>query len=635
MLPATYRFGPFVLDPDSYRLLKRDLPLPLSPKALDLLLLLVTRPAALLTKDDILAALWPDVAVTDNAITQVVSEVRQALEDDPASPLYIETVPRRGYRFVGAVQTVAVAPPGAPSGGGGSAARPRTIAVQDFLNVTGETDIAWLASGLAETVTNDLRAIREVHVIDRAVLARAGSSVAASQAARPDIVVAGSFQRSGDQLRIMARAIDPRTKAAVAHAKADGALADVFQLQDAIVTQLSSALQIRVTPHAEARIRARETSSLDAYRALTQGRLKLEALDVSEVPGAIQDFERAIELDPQYALAYVGLAHAGFWRFQASRARNRPDREALDSAIANARRAVEIDPELAEGHAALALLLAGAERPREAVAAGRIAVALEPSNWRHQFRLGTAAWGQERLDCLDAVVAVYPQLAYAHFGIAMVHVARGDLARADQVLRRGVEADAARSAGAERFPGGGLHWLLGLIRLASGDAAEARVEFDREVASKGRALFADEFAMDAFDGLGFAQLESGDAAGAAAMFTRALEQYPDHARSLLGLSDALLRQGQHSQAGAAVAQAGRAIDELHKGGRTSEALLATAFSQALAGNRSDAIGTLDRLMAEAPPGFAGWTLGIEPLLASLRGDPAFTAVLVRLAERAR
>src|SRR5215831_7103148 len=104
------RFGPFTADPAGYRLLKGETPIPLSPKALDLLLLFAGRPGLLFTKDDILKALWPDVAVTDNALTQVVSELRQALGDDPARPRYVETVPRRGYRFVATVESTAIAP---------------------------------------------------------------------------------------------------------------------------------------------------------------------------------------------------------------------------------------------------------------------------------------------------------------------------------------------------------------------------------------------------------------------------------------------------------------------------------------------------------------------------------------------
>ena len=104
MAPQTaFRFGPFRFDSAGYRLLRDEQPVPLSPKVLDLLRLLVTRPSELVTKEAILRELWPDVAVTDNAVTQAVSELRQGLCDDSTAPRYIQTVPRRGYRFIAAV----------------------------------------------------------------------------------------------------------------------------------------------------------------------------------------------------------------------------------------------------------------------------------------------------------------------------------------------------------------------------------------------------------------------------------------------------------------------------------------------------------------------------------------------------
>src|SRR4030095_8096781 len=112
----------------------------------------------------------------------------------------------------------------------------------------------------------------------------------------------------------------------------------------------------------------------------------------------------------------------------------------------------------------------GTARPRaEAPPAGRLAVALEPGTWRHQFRLGMAAWGAERVAALQTVVSMFPHLAYAYFGIAMVHIARGDLGLAESTLRQGITFERAEPGGAERGPGSGLHWLLGLTRLAPGD----------------------------------------------------------------------------------------------------------------------------------------------------------------------
>ena len=106
---VTYRFGPYTLDPAAYRLLRDAEVIQLSPKIIDLLLYLVARQPALVSKEDLFKALWPDVAVTDNALTQAVSELRQALGDDPSKPTYVQTVARRGYRFIAPVTTTAPA----------------------------------------------------------------------------------------------------------------------------------------------------------------------------------------------------------------------------------------------------------------------------------------------------------------------------------------------------------------------------------------------------------------------------------------------------------------------------------------------------------------------------------------------
>ena len=101
--PGAYVFGPFTLDTGAYRLLRDNVAVPVSPKIIDLLLYLVGRPSALVGKEELFRALWPDVAVTDNALTQAVSELRQALGDDPSNPTYVQTVARRGYRFIAPV----------------------------------------------------------------------------------------------------------------------------------------------------------------------------------------------------------------------------------------------------------------------------------------------------------------------------------------------------------------------------------------------------------------------------------------------------------------------------------------------------------------------------------------------------
>jgi tetratricopeptide (TPR) repeat protein len=311
-----------------------------------------------------------------------------------------------------------------------------------------------------------------------------------------------------------------------------------------------------------------------------------------------------------------------------------PDIAELEAAVRHVQQAIAIDPELAEAHAALAFFLSSADRPADAAAAGRRAVALEPGTWRHLFRLGIAVWGEERLTCLGSVVAQFPRLAYAHMGMAMVHVARGFLAEAEEVLRAGLSSADVESAGQERFPASGLHWLVGLIRMAVGDPAGARAAFQRELNRQGSRLFADEYAMAACEGLGYLHLTEGDAGGAIAMFTRALERVPGHARSLCGLAAAYAAANMKDEARQTTARAQQTIDQLRQAKRLSEAAIAAASLEVRAGRQVQAATTLRQMLADAVPGPAGWTIPVEPAFAPLRGRDDFHRVLRTLADRA-
>jgi DNA-binding winged helix-turn-helix (wHTH) protein/tetratricopeptide (TPR) repeat protein len=636
---VTYRFGPFTLDPSAYRLVRDGEIIPLSPKIIDLLLYLVARPSSLVSKDELFKALWPDVAVTDNALTQAVSELRQALGDDPSEPSYIQTVARRGYRFIAPVNPAEVSGANAPQPRAAAANESQpVIAVLDFSNVSGDRELAWLSSGIAETVTNDLRATSPLRVIDRVrvveAVKRCGSDLSAL---RPELhldrAVVGSFQRAGERLRITARVVDAATGEALADAKADGLLANVFDLQDRLVAQFAASLGM--PRRGAGRHLTGDTSSLEAYQAFTEGRVRLESLDGAAVPMAIADFERAIKIDPRYAAAHVGLANARFWQYEMSRARNQPDGGLLARAIDHVRRAIDLERDLAEAHATLSFLLMSAGRAAEALTEARRAVSLEPGYWGHQFRLAHAAWGDERLQALARAVELYPEFPFIHFEAAMVHIARNNLDRAESVLREGTLVQDRQADLKQRYPAKGLHWLLGLVRLARGDADEAQREFEREITSGPSQLYAPEFAMNAHDGAGFAYLQTGSPGQAADQFRRALELFPEHARSLVGLGAALARADDASGADAAFGRAEAAIDALRKGGRSTEALLSAALHHAVRDRRDEAIDCLSALLERADLPFSGWTIPIEPLFATIRETADFERVTSRLAERTR
>lgn len=635
--PNAYRFGSYTLECSSYRLLKKNAVLAVSPKVIDLLLYLVARPSVLVSKEELFKALWPDVAVTDNALTQAVSELRQALGDDPANPKFVQTVARRGYRFIAPVENVQPSVAADEGPGGTAPAVLPAVGVLDFANVSGDTALAWLSSGIAETVTNDLRSAAQIRVIDRTRIVEATRRGVQDPAALRrelglDLAVVGSFQRAGERLRITARVIDATTGESLADGKADGSLPDVFDLQDRIVAQLSDALLPR---DPSARRPHRDTSSLEAYQAFTEARVRLETLDGSEVGRALDGFNRAIELDPRYASAYVGLANARFWQYEMSRARNHPDAALLAMAIDHVRRAIELERDLAEAHATLAFLLVSAGRVQEALVAARRAVTLEPGYWGHHFRVAHAAWGDERLRALGRVMELYPDFPFAHFEAAMVHIARGALDRAESLLREGTIVQDRQAHLRQRFPARGLHWLLGLVRLAQGDAREAAEEFDKERAGGTNQLYASEFVMNACDGVGFVHLLAGDGAGAVKYFEQALALFPEHARSLIGLGSAYESCHHPREAADAFGRAAKAIEALKRGGRASEGHLAEAFLNTARGNLDGAMKCLQAVVERPDVPFNGWTIPIEPLLAPLRQDADFSRALSTLAARAR
>ncbi len=635
-----YRFGPFVVDRTRYRVLRDDTVVELTPKLLDLLLHLVEHAGGLVTKDELLDALWPGANVTDNALAQAVSELRDALGDDAGTPQFIKPVARRGYRSIAAVDRIAPSPaePAKRTTTPADAPDP-AIAVMDFLNVTGDADSAWLSAGIAETVTGDLRALGRFRVVDRGRVMEAhrhtsGSLHEISARLGNRFAVVGSYQRNANRIRITARIVDVESGEALADAKVDGPLAEIFDLQDRVVEQFSKELGIGAPapPRAGG---ARETSNLEAYRAYTEAWLHLETLDLREIPHAIAGFERAIDIDPRYALALTGLASAQAAAYEATRSDNVPATARLHEAIAYARRAVALDDTLAEAHATLAFVLVSAWETTEAVQVARRAVVLEPSNWRHHFRLGHASWGGERTRAASHTMSLYPDFAFAHFQVAMVHVARGHLREAETVLRQGAAVQDRQVARGDRYPALGLHWLLGLVRLADGDVDEALQEFGREEArADPHRLYGREYAMSAVHARGACLLRAGRHADAIECFERALSLYPDHAQSHIGLVLALRAVGARDRAQETSVRLAPILETL-TGARPIEAALVESQMQVMEGQLDGASAVLCRCLETAPPGFAGWTIPVEPLLAQLHGTKAFAATLAQLAERAR
>lgn len=636
---SSYQFGPFHVDPDRYQVSRDGQTIVLTPKLLDLLLYLLERPATLVSKEELLEALWPSANVTENALTQAVSELRQVLGDSATEPRYIKTVARRGYRFIGDVarrvdwQKIPASDPlhRTPPASAGL----RTIVVQDFHNVVADADCAWLSAGVAETVTGDLRALGCFRVIDRWRVAEAarrtdGSLEQVADALHAQLAVVGGFQRSADRIRITARVVDVARGEAIADAKADGRIADIFDVQDQIVTAFARDLHLPRPQKASGRAAPRDTQQLEAYRAFTEGWVHLESFDIREIPLAKAAFERAVSLDHRYAAAYAGLANAEVASYEATRFETEPATHALDRAIAHARQAVAFDDRLAEGYGALALAFSSASKMPDALAAAQQAVALEPANWRHWFRLCRAAWGDAQLVAGRQTLSLFPEFALSYFRMATLHIARGQLTEAEALLRMGAAVQDQQLARGERLPGRGLHWLLGLTRLAQGDVADAVCEFDRELSPIDlHHLHGREFAVRSHVGRGLALFEQGAAEQAAAACRQALDLDPANPDSHVGLALAFEALGDTEGAEAEFTRAEDALPALNRT-RPSEALILQGALHTSQGRHDEAIEALSTLLETAHPSSA-WSVPVDPLLQPLRQHAGFRAILERIA----
>jgi DNA-binding winged helix-turn-helix (wHTH) protein/Tfp pilus assembly protein PilF len=646
----TFTFGPFEADRAAYGVTRGRTRLDLTPKLLDLLFYFLDRPGRLITKEELLDGVWPGANVTDNAMAQAISDLREALDDDAGSPTFIRTIARRGYRFIADVTpgTPASKPPASSTPAAAVApittapatdSDRTTLAVLDFVNLSKDPEVAWLGAGIAETVSSDLGSLDRFRVIDRwrvveAVQRTDGSLREIGAAVGAMIAVTGSFQRSGPHLRITARMVDLKGGDILADAKVDGALSDVFSLQDGIVLAFSREIGLPAGSGGP-RIGVRETSSLEAFRAYIEGWLKLESLDLGQNAAAIRDFERAIAVDPRYAIAYTGLANAEFVNFEMTRATRTPHFAALDKGIEHARHAVHLDRELSEAHATLSFLLTSAFQFDEARRAARQAVALKPDNWRHQYRLGHALWGEARLRAFERMLALHPQFAYARFEMAMVHVARGQADAAMALVHEGAGEQDRQARTVDRFPAVGFHWLLGAIRGARGDYAGAIPCFDREVEqADSHRLYRAEYAAAALIWRGHASMHLGQPADAADAFAKALTYIDDHPRALLGLAAARARTDGTDNT-ALVTEARAFIDGLRQPNRTAEWLWGSACLAAAEGDAPRAVAMLGDLLNNHPASYVGWTIPIEPAFLSLRGQPGFAGLLDRLADRAK
>jgi serine/threonine protein kinase/tetratricopeptide (TPR) repeat protein len=456
---------------------------------------------------------------------EIDAVVRRALEKDPAHRFQSATQMRD---VLDALVSGMPAPATGPSAGNSSRvtiAECCAIAVMTFANITGERADDWIGSGIAETVTSDLKNVQGVTVISRARIYDAikhlsslehgpvNDSVAVDIGRRLGAtwVITGGYQRLGGALRITAQFLESRTGALMKTVKLDGRIEDIFALQDRIVFELLQGMNREVGSGEIAGIEQPETRSVDAYEAYSRGIMNLRLATRESMDRAIALFERATTLDPGYAEAWaaLGAAHDYKGSFMGVP-------EMLQQAIEFERRALALDPSNARAHAWLGGAYLGLGRYDEAIASIRHAVRLEPDNASTRSALARAYWigkGQieQAITEFVSVVAMNPEAGYAYLQLALLLSLRGRLDEAEQAARQAVDLQERMISGSEGMQVVGARARLGYVYYLQGRYEDAIAQYERELAFLGAGdhLLRERATIEVAQKLGAAWLRKG------------------------------------------------------------------------------------------------------------------------------
>jgi DNA-binding winged helix-turn-helix (wHTH) protein/TolB-like protein/Tfp pilus assembly protein PilF len=417
-----FRIGEWQVDCATNQISRPDETVRVEPKVMEVLMALADHPGEVVSRETLLAAVWPGVVVGDDALTQSIIKLRKALRDNPRSPSYIETISKRGYRVIATVVRNDAAPerhdeseppkPREPARRSvrslgiatgmalvlaaaaihwfGSRSQPLPIAhggvdvvVEDrtglvavtvlpFETVGAGDEQAYLARGISNDLMTDLSRVSGLRLIN------ASASIASAQTAgAARYVVSGSVQRDGTTLRVNVRLTDSRTREQLWSQRFEGRFGDLFVIQDHISRGLMAQLPGKVHDTERRQAAKRYTVSTEAYDDFLRAQALFLARRPEDNGQARVLYQKALGLDPQFARAYAGLAmtYAMDYRYRASPRSSATLGRALDLAET----ARTIDPDVPEVYWAIGFIHAQARRNDQAIEALHKAIELNRS----------------------------------------------------------------------------------------------------------------------------------------------------------------------------------------------------------------------------------------------------------------
>lgn len=400
------RFGVFELDLQAGELRRQGARVKLQEQPLLILQTLLENPGRVVTREELRKRIWPanTFVAFDHGLYSALARLREALGDSAESPRFIETIPRRGYRFIAPVEI-------APVEAVASAAQPdanltavqrkpsrrylaltlasiavatclilaflfgargswnwrswrgipsiRSVAVLPLENLSGDPAQEYFADGMTDELITTLAQLGNVQVISRTSVMRfKGARMPLSQIARElhvDAIVEGSFVRSGEHIRITAQLVDASTDRHLWAHTYERDVRDILALQAEVAGAIVSAINGRLTPRQRARLAAVRPANPEAYVAYLKGRYFLYNQRSSEgIRKSLEYSLQAVQIDPNWALAYAGVADSYISSVYLVAL---PASEAMPKAKSAAQRALQLDPDLSEAHVALGAVL--------------------------------------------------------------------------------------------------------------------------------------------------------------------------------------------------------------------------------------------------------------------------------------
>ncbi len=524
-----YQFGPFRIDAAERLLLREGEVIPLTPKAFDLLLTLVTHSGHMLEKEELMKQVWPDSFVEEANLSRIIFTLRKALGEKHDGHQYIETIPTRGYRFVVDVTELGISndelrisneearssteapPPNSsfeirhskfPVSHSGPwykrLTRPKqvtaialplclviaaigtwrwmrpsakvSIAVLPFVNLSSDPENEYFSDGLTEEIIQSLSGVEGLEVTSQtSSFALKGAHLDIREIGgklNATVLLEGSVRKVGDRLKATAQLIRAADGKHLWSNSYDRQMRDIFAIQEEIAGSIANALRLKFGAG-----QRRYTDNLEAYQLYLQGRYALEHRSVAN---ALHYFEHAIEKDTNYALAYAGAADA----FLAmNRDHMLPHGEAHSQARAAADKALQLDPMLSEAHTALAMIRAREYAWQEAERIFRRAIGLNPSNALAHQELGNSVLiplgrVDEGLAEIRRSLALDPLSWWTSQILAWALVSTGRYAEAEDQARKAIVLDPTRPE-SYLFLGRALYWqgrnAEGLAAMQEGD----------------------------------------------------------------------------------------------------------------------------------------------------------------------